>query len=108
MRFMKKIVLLVTLCSLFLACKNDDDSAEIKYESTAVIKGQDLTLCACCGGWIIEIDNMTTDYRFEILPENANIDLQKVTFPLNVKLNWEVNNTCASITRIIIEDIIEM
>ncbi|MDO5988041.1 hypothetical protein Q4Q39_11560 [Flavivirga amylovorans] len=105
---MRKIFLIITLCSLFLSCKNDDDSTKIQYESTAIIKGQDLTLCACCGGWVIEIDDITPDYRFEMLPENSNIDLQKATFPINVKLNWEVDNTCGGITRIIIEDIIEI
>ena len=93
---------------LFSGCKKDDDSAKIQYESTAVIKGQDLTLCSCCGRWIIEIDNITPEYQFEKRPENSNIDLQKATFPLNVKLNWDVDNTCGSIMRIKIENIIEI
>jgi hypothetical protein len=45
----------------------------------------------CCGGWFIKIDSLT--YEFDSLPGNSNIDLAKETFPLAVKLDWQLSNT---------------
>ena len=77
--------------SFFTGCSNDDDNSEIEFESTAEIKGLDLTLCACCGGWIIEIDGDGTDRRFIELPEDSDIDLDSIAddgLSISVKLNW--------------------
>jgi hypothetical protein len=58
------------------------------YQSQGTITGQDMRACICCGGWFIKID--TTTYNFESLPANSKIDLESETFPLNVKLDWDL------------------
>ncbi len=89
---------------ILLGCDNDDDSQASKFESTATISGFDMTLCACCGGWVININGQESDRRFSELPQNSNIDLQNSTFPLSVRLNWsESNEYCGN--GIIIESI---
>ena len=88
---------------VFTSCSDDDDSQN-QFESTATISGFDLSLCACCGGWIIDINGQEPDKRFSELPQNSNIDLQNATFPLFVQLNWsESNDYCGN--GIIIESI---
>ena len=57
------------------------------YQSRGKITGPDLRMCICCGGWQIVIDNET--YNFDSIPANSNINLQKETFPLFVKLDWQ-------------------
>ena len=52
--------------SLFTNC-NSDAILEVEFESTAVISGYDMALCACCGGWIINIDGQEFEKRFNRL-----------------------------------------
>ena len=69
--------------------KNYDD-----YQSRGKITGPDLGMCICCGGWKIVIDDAT--YNFDSIPSGSAINLEKETFPLYVKLNWEMSgiNRC--------------
>jgi hypothetical protein len=77
------ILLIVFLLTL---CKREPDN----YESKGTIIGPDLRDCACCGGWYIKID--TTEYEFDSLPNETDIDLLKDTFPIKVKLDWELSD----------------
>jgi hypothetical protein len=63
------------------------------YESTGTITGQDVRMCPspCCGGWFIKIDSLV--YEFDTLPEGSDINLEKETFPLAVKLDWQLSDT---------------
>lgn len=88
MKIRKFYLILVLSILLFADCASDDDSSLVQFESTATISGFDMTLCACCGGWIINIDGEYSDKRFSELPQNSNIDLQNSTFPITVRLNW--------------------
>lgn len=63
------------------------------YQSIGKITGPDIRMCACCGGWYIQIDGVT--YEFDSLPNNTNIDLQKGVFPIMVKLDWQLSNGIA-------------
>ncbi|MFT4968570.1 MAG: hypothetical protein ACI9O4_000300 [Chitinophagales bacterium] len=81
------IGLLILGLGLITNCDNEEEP-QTQYESTAVISGYDLTLCACCGGWVIELNGQATDNRFTDLPQSSNIDLINATFPLNVQLDW--------------------
>ena len=56
--------------------------------SNGTIIGPDYSMCMsiCCGGWNIQIDKVT--YKFDSIPSNSAIDLQKESFPMQVKLNW--------------------
>ena len=83
---MKKVLLALCLMTGLVFCQKDNT----KYQSKGLITGPDIRMCACCGGWFITIDSTT--YRFDSLPENATIDLQKVTFPVKVLLNWSLSS----------------
>jgi hypothetical protein len=60
------------------------------YSSNGIITGPDIRMCACCGGWYIQIDSTT--YEFTALPDNSGINLDKETFPVYVKLDWQLSN----------------
>jgi hypothetical protein len=79
-----KLLLVVFLIIGLVGCKKPTTS---DYQSTGVITGVDMKMCACCGGWYIQIDNTT--YEFETLPAGSNIDLLNATFPIKVKLDWQ-------------------
>lgn len=74
------IVLLVALAF----CSKDG------YMSDGTIIGPDVRMCACCGGWFIDINSVT--WEFESLPSGSDIDLDNETFPLNVRLNWKLSD----------------
>jgi len=78
------------LISLF-GCKKQNTN---DFQSTGIITGADYKMCACCGGWYIQIDNIT--YTFDTLPVGSTIDLQNATFPITVKLEWKLSTkpTC--------------
>ena len=83
MRNVAGILLLVFGLTL---CQKGTDNGK----SRGIITGSDLRDCACCGGWYIKID--TTVYEFDSLPKNTNIDLEKETFPIYVKLDWQLSD----------------
>jgi hypothetical protein len=78
---------------LFSCQKQKENTNNYTYKSTGTITGQDFRMCPspCCGGWFIIIDGLT--YEFDFLPDNSNINLEKETFPLAVKLDWQLSNT---------------
>jgi hypothetical protein len=83
----RTLVFLVLILSIWASsCKRENN----KYMSEGIITGPDIRMCACCGGWYITVD--TAAYEFTTLPENSNIDLQKETFPLKVKLDWQFSD----------------
>ncbi len=97
--------------------KNEEKSNEkrIVYEATGAITGQDSSLCACCGGWKLIIDNAVLppdfppdSYRFQALPANSNINLSTAVFPLAIKFNWSVDTNICGGQRcnVIIDDIV--
>ena len=82
----KYIAAILLLAFGLTLCQRETDN----YKSKGTIIGPDLRDCACCGGWYIKID--TTEYEFDSLPKNTNIDLQRETFPINVKLDWQLSD----------------
>ncbi|MEL6535243.1 MAG: hypothetical protein AAFQ98_07530 [Bacteroidota bacterium] len=64
------------------------DTLEPSFESTATIEGFDMTLCGCCGGYIINIEGQDGIRRFEVLPSGSDIDLETADYPISVKLDW--------------------
>jgi hypothetical protein len=84
-------ILIIVLLVGFVCCRKDTRS---DYQSTGVITGPDPRMCVCCGGWLIVIDSIT--YNFNSVPVTSNIDLEKETFPLFVKLDWQLAgpNSC--------------
>lgn len=86
-----------------ISCHKDNDG---DYKSHGKILGPDYRMCACCGGFYIQIDSLT--YEFDSIPANSNINLQKDTFPISVKLDWQLSDkpACPD-TRISIQKIMK-
>ncbi len=84
------ILIFIGLMLGTLSCENKRIT-DYQYQSGGKITGPDIGMCICCGGWKIVIDNET--YNFDQLPAEANIDLQKATFPIFVKLDWELKGS---------------
>lgn len=76
----------------FIYCQKQKENND-NYKSIGTITGQDVRMCPspCCSGWFIKIDSLT--YEFDSLPINSNINLAKETFPLVVKLDWQLSDS---------------
>jgi len=86
---MKKIITaaLLILTINAISCSSDDSISD------GTITGYDTRECACCGGFFIDIENVT--YRFYDVPANSNLNLENPTFPIYVKLDWAKDaNAC--------------
>lgn len=95
-----KVKLYIVLISslLVLGCEKEN------YESTGTITGQDLTLCACCGGYFIEIDG--AQYRFEKSELPGNFTFEDNQLPMQVELDWKLKTDgCTGFYRIEISKI---
>ena len=88
---------------LLTSCSDDTTSDIDKMQSTGTIMGFDRSMCICCGGWILKIDEDETSYRFDELPEDSDIVLSEVHIP--VKLNWSISSECLFNTFVEIETI---
>jgi hypothetical protein len=82
----KYLAVILLLAFGLIHCHKGADN----YQSKGTMIGPDFRDCVCCGGWYIMID--TTEFEFESLPEDTNIDLQRDTFPINVKLDWQLSD----------------
>lgn len=80
----KLVLLLLILATIFLRCE------KIKSENSAIITGADMTMCACCGGYFIDIEGV--QYRFEKSGLPANFTFKDTELPLKVELNWELKS----------------
>lgn len=92
--------LIIGACVLFIlstSCVKDS------IFDSGTILGSDQRDCACCGGWLVEIDSDT--YRFNVLPEGSNINLEEATFPLEVLLNWSKDQNGCLGDEIIVHEI---
>ena len=82
-----------------MACTKENDD----YKSVGTITGDDLSMCACCGGWIIYIENVR--YLIDSMPDNSILNLADETFPITVKLDWLLLDKCSSYNRISVQRI---
>ena len=95
-----RTIRIIFLVLIMIACTKENDD----YKSDGIITGIDGTMCGCCGGWIINIDNGR--YLIDSMPDNSELDLSKETFPITVKLDWQlVNNGCSFFGRITVQRI---
>lgn len=67
------------------------------------ITKQDFALCACCGGWFIEIGDET--YRMPVRPADAELDLSSDNLPMDVLLRWELETDPCLGDEIIVSEI---
>ncbi len=75
----------------FATCSKVNDT----YMSKGVITGQDYRMCACCGGWIINIEG--ENYQFDSIPANSGFVLEKESLPITVQLDWkQTTGSCPS------------
>ncbi len=95
-----KVIRLIFFVFIMIACTKENSD----YQSVGTITGIDGTMCGCCGGWIIIINDGR--YLIDSMPKNSNIDLATETFPITVKLDWQlVNNGCSAFGRIAVQRI---
>jgi hypothetical protein len=93
-----RIVFLLLI--VLIGCSKNNDN----YKSVGTITGIDGTMCGCCGGWIIIIKDGR--YLIDSMPKYSGLDLSKETFPITVKLDWQlVNNGCSTFNRITVQRI---
>jgi hypothetical protein len=87
---MKKIVLMSYLLLPFIiSCSTEVE----EYMDEGTITGYDTRECSCCGGFFIDIGNIT--YRFYTIPDNSSLNLENPDFPIPVKLSWKMDeNAC--------------
>jgi hypothetical protein len=84
---MKKLLILCALLLLF-SCKKDGNCSGTKDAShSGVITSADMRMCACCGGYFIQIEGVTWRFFQESLPPN-NLQLTTENLPMKVRLDW--------------------
>jgi len=96
---MKKLIIPFCMSLLLMtACKKENS-----LQSNGQITGADPRMCACCGGWFINIDNET--YRFYDLPAESDLDLTNASFPIQVELNWNTTGNGCMGDEIVIDEL---
>ena len=88
-----KLIIFIIFAA-FASCNKDNDT----YKSVGIITGEDLRMCACCGGYFINIDDVT--YLIDSLPKNSNLNLQQETYPITVRLDWQLSGSSCPNPRI--------
>ena len=89
MKFSKLLIFGIIVA--FISCS--DENKQMGLTDVGTITGIDYRKCMCCGGWFIEINSET--YRFNELPKNSNLNLNIEVFPIEVNLDWVVDeNAC--------------
>jgi hypothetical protein len=102
---MKTIAILI-FTFLALSFSSCDDAATTV--TTGRIIGKDPAACACCGGYLIIIDNFTYRFFDSDLPAGTTF-LNGATFPVTVEIDYEQqSDLCNNMDRISISQIIEL
>jgi len=85
---MKKLVLLTILTTTLFACRKHSNTNMVH----GTITGRDFRKCACCGGYVLKLDNGDSSNRFFNFPPGTYIDT--ISFPQSVYLNYIVTDSC--------------
>jgi hypothetical protein len=99
-----KILISISIVFLIMFayfCSDTTNSSGNLYKSAGIITSYDYRKCKCCGGWFIDIGDST--YRFLELPKECNINFEKDTLPIAVKLDWKKSTTPCMGDEIIVE-----
>jgi hypothetical protein len=80
-------LLILCLMSWLAACRKDSGNLQ-----DAVITGYDLRMCACCGGFMINLGNDTTVYAgsmylADTIPQSINLS-RPWKFPMRIRMSW--------------------
>ncbi|MGZ5245183.1 MAG: hypothetical protein ACXWEY_15775 [Bacteroidia bacterium] len=95
---MKFLFVFISTVLFFLtSCKKED-----KNLTDAIITGEDVRTCMCCGGFMITFNGETKAYQNEYkLIDNANAAefgiSEKDSFPMFVKVNCEAKSKCGEL-----------
>jgi len=81
------IIVIIAIFVVLICCHKGNSN---DYKSSGIITGADFRMCACCDGWFIQIDS--TIYEFYKLPDNSKINLDTESFPVYVKLDWQLSD----------------
>ncbi len=82
------LLLLLLFVVLSPSCNKGCEETPSDALQDATITAYDLALCACCGGYFVDIDGTT--WRFETLPPNSGIDLNPPNaLPMKVRVRWQ-------------------
>jgi len=92
---MKKFAWGILLLFAIAACSKQDS-----YEAEGTLTGVDPTLCGCCGGVVLVIDNQPGNYRIDSLPFMSRQNLYTTTFPRRIKFNYTIKNNCGGINQL--------
>jgi hypothetical protein len=100
-RRMNKIIFLLATVIFLSACsKNANHESAVvasdnsSAKATGTITGLNPDKCACCWGWLVDIDG--TQYKFDKIPEGSPLNVNNITYPLNVKIEWkETEGDCS-------------
>lgn len=85
---MKPLLLALFTVIIASACHKNSNTAYVH----GTITGYDLKKCACCGGYVLRLDNGDSSYRFFNFPAGSNVD--STQFPQSVYLNYVVTDSC--------------
>ena len=81
---MKRFILLLIIfsISIVISCEKTN------FKNTGTITGADMAMCACCGGYFIDIDG--NKYRFEKTELPSDFTFEDKQLPFTVKLDWDL------------------
>jgi len=102
-----KIATLFVIVSLFsVGCKKHDCQQPKSDLVDAIITGNDLRACACCGGLMITFTTNPTPYAgkfydIDQMPANTGIN-ENSTFPVNVRVKYNTTTSCGDHVNILI------
>lgn len=99
---MKTVALILFACISFTFSSCDDSGTTLVQGQ---IVGKDVTVCPCCGGYMVLINKFTYRFFEADLPAGSTI-LDGATYPLDVELEFEnQSNLCNGIDQITIKQI---
>lgn len=99
---MKKLLLFTVLLSfVMLSC--DDEEADFFYADTAEVLGLDATQCACCGDFVLQINN-SNQYRAKEYPDGFQDLVDSNEIPFSINLNYTLLDNCSTYIHIKIDD----
>lgn len=86
---MKPLFVLIAALLLFSCMPKKQEQY---YQAAGTITGYDLTMCACCGGYLVKMEGNDSVYRFYHFPGGTDID--STHFPTKVKFNYLKTSGC--------------
>ncbi|MEM8896711.1 MAG: hypothetical protein AAGC85_01340 [Bacteroidota bacterium] len=91
----KALFLILFMLGMCMGCEDESDcpipNCEFKEKVEGSILGIDARLCACCGGYFIEIGEETYRFYKEPTCSDLALDVSDYGFPLEVWVDWKAD-----------------